>query len=77
MILITAMSLITRSVQIKEFIRTVEVLSEKSHFSHILLCGANVLMRQGCSVILYNGAYLDDSVILNFNFNLAENLFVR
>jgi hypothetical protein len=33
-------------------------------------------MHQGCSVILSNRAYQDDSVILKFNFNLIENLFV-
>ena len=64
---------ITRSVKILEFIKTVEVVSEKSHFSHFFLCDANVLMHQGCSVIVCNRAYQDDSVILKFKFNLAEN----
>jgi len=73
MILKTVMLLITRSVQISEFIKTVEVLSEKSHFSHFFLCGANVLMHQGYSVIVRNRAYQNDSVILKFKFNLAEN----
>jgi len=35
MILKTFMSLITRSVQISEFIKTVEDLSEKNHFINI------------------------------------------
>jgi len=34
MILKTFMSLITRSVQISGFIKTVKVLSEKSHFNN-------------------------------------------
>jgi len=33
-------------------------------------------MHQGCSIIVCNRAYQDDSVILKFKFNLAENLFV-
>ena len=73
MILKTVMSLNTRSVQISEFIKTVEVLSEKSHFNGFFLCGANVLMHRGCSVIVCNRAYQDDSVILKFKFNLSEN----
>ena len=72
MILKTVMLLITRSVQISEFIKTAEVLSEKSHFNHFFLCGGNVLIHQGCSVIVCNRTYQDDSVILKPKFNLAE-----
>lgn len=62
-----------RSVQISEFIKNVEVLHEKCHFCHFFLCGANGLVHQGCSVIVCNRAYQDESVILKFKFNLAEN----